>query len=308
MYEQENYEDIYVGYDKRITRELKKQALVRQLDVQDVTAYILLDLHGHITTAKKIQRFYQLSEQNLYKVICELMRLAEIDIIKVQPRYIQRVGSDECEAGYSLANDGVELVHTLEINCYSEDYVLETYKQYKKDYVRVPKLYYLSKKATHNATRYGDLSAPHTSRDNDIHDGTKQSVSEKMALGKKGEYIFEILLQQYNIPYVKDKSDHTKADSYDFVVKGLKIDVKTLGNCNPRKLNVLAHKLEKYDMDIYVAVRYFTEFEAGYNIGWISKEDLIKEGKFEKNHYGKWNKSIKTCNLNPISDLLQQLI
>lgn len=135
------------------------------------------------------------------------------------------------------------------------------------------------------ARDYAVKSHDFTSRGHDFHDGGADNASIKMNQGKLGERAFEAWLKQEGIPFIPDTSNFDEADSYDFIINGYKIDVKTrVADVPPRKIRTL-EMVEQFiarPKDIYVGASYFTKTDTVEIYGFIYAQKLKKLNHIEK--------------------------
>ena len=88
-----------------------------------------------------------------------------------------------------------------------------------------------------------------------------------------------------------NKSSHTDADEYDFIVYGTRkkhfVDVKTRTQKFHIRTLEMVKQLQRKKIDIYISVRLFKSYK-DYKIniiGWCSKNDILKINRIENNGY-----------------------
>ena len=89
----------------------------------------------------------------------------------------------------------------------------------------------IKKDLINEAIKYSQLSRSYTSDTHDFHEGGLNAKQRKMFEGKLGEKGIKQYFIQNNINFDEDKSSHTDADEYDFIVysdnKKYLVDIKT---------------------------------------------------------------------------------
>lgn len=154
------------------------------------------------------------------------------------------------------------------------------------------------------ALSYATKSRAYTSNRHDFHEGGLDAKQRKMFEGKLGEKILKIIFVEKNISFEEDKTDHTQADYYDFILPdGTTIDVKTRTKDFHTRTLEMCEQFKKMPKDIYVSVRIFGDKKEGYVIGWFTKEDIIKINRIENNGYLD-NFVLYDDELRPLSDLM----
>ena len=122
--------------------------------------------------------------------------------------------------------------------------------------------------------------------------------------GKLGEKIVKLVLIENNISFEEDKTDHTKADYYDFILPDkTTIDVKTRTKDFHIRTLEMCEQFKKMPKDIYVSVRLFVEKKEGFVVGWFTKEDVVKINRVENNGYLD-NYVLYDDELRPLSELI----
>ncbi len=136
------------------------------------------------------------------------------------------------------------------------------------------------------ALNYASKSKSYTSNRHDFHEGGLDAKQRKMFEGKLGEKILKIIFIGEKIIFEEDKTDHTQADYYDFILPdGTTIDVKTRTEDFHTRTLEMCEQFKKIPKDIYVSVRIFNDKKEGYIIGWFTKEDIVKINRIENNGY-----------------------
>ncbi len=121
-----------------------------------------------------------------------------------------------------------------------------------------------------SAKNYAILSAPHTSNRHDFHGGGLANKATKMFEGKLGERAFQAWLSIEGIITIPDRSSHEVADSFDFIVSGRTIDVKTYTQGFHRRLLEMVEQYRRGPKDSYVATRlHFSPFSVRLESGEI---------------------------------------
>ena len=149
----------------------------------------------------------------------------------------------------------------------------------------------IKKEFVEEALNYSKLSKSYTSDTHDFHEGGLNAKQRKMFEGKLGEKGIKQFFIQNKINFEEDKSSHTDADNYDFIVYGLTnsylIDVKTRTQQFHVRTLEMVKQLQRKKIDIYISVRLFQSYK-DYKIGiigWCSKTDILKINKIENNGY-----------------------
>lgn len=135
------------------------------------------------------------------------------------------------------------------------------------------------------ALQYSNLSRNHTSRRHDFHEGGADNASLKMNEGKIGEKAFRAWLDKEGIPYTEDSTSFDKADDYDFLINGYKIDVKTRTEDFHIRTLELVEQVENRSKDIYVSVHYHRDTDIVDLIGVISSNKLVQLNQIENHGY-----------------------
>jgi hypothetical protein len=146
---------------------------------------------------------------------------------------------------------------------------------------------------------YAVKSHDFTSRGHDFHEGGPDNASQKMNEGKLGERAFEAWLKQEGISFIPDSSNFDEADSYDFIINGYKVDVKTrVADVGAKKTRTLemVEQFRTRPKDIYVGASYFTKTDTIEFYGFISAKKLEKLNPIEnqgyKNNYVAYDKQL----------------
>ena len=89
----------------------------------------------------------------------------------------------------------------------------------------------IKKDLINEAIKYSQLSRSYTSDTHDFHEGGLNAKQRKMFEGKLGEKGIKQFFIQNNINFDENKSSHTDADEFDFIIysenKKYLVDVKT---------------------------------------------------------------------------------
>ena len=148
------------------------------------------------------------------------------------------------------------------------------------------KLITIKKQFIEEAYKYAFKSREFTSNRHDFHEGGLNAKQRKMYEGKLGEKIFKQFLIDNNIEFNEDSSHHTKADTYDFIIKNhLLVDVKTRTKDFHTRTLEMVEQFTKNPKDIYISVRLFSKHKNGFIIGWFGKNDVKKINRIENNGY-----------------------
>lgn len=148
------------------------------------------------------------------------------------------------------------------------------------------KLYQISPEFIKESIEYAKASRKFTSNRHDFHEGGFNAKERKMFEGKLGEKVFKMFLIDNKISFEDDKSKHTEADNYDFILpKNLKIDVKTRTKQYHTRTLEIKEQFDNKPKDIYISVRLFPEKKEGAILGWFLKEDIVRINRVENNGY-----------------------
>ncbi len=149
----------------------------------------------------------------------------------------------------------------------------------------------IKKEFVEEAIEYSQLSRSYTSDTHDFHEGGLNAKKRKMFEGKLGEKGIKQFFIQTEINFEEDKSSHTDADEYDFIVYGTRkkhfVDVKTRTQKFHIRTLEMVKQLQRKKIDIYISVRLFKSYK-DYKIniiGWCSKNDILKINRIENNGY-----------------------
>lgn len=149
----------------------------------------------------------------------------------------------------------------------------------------------IKKEFVEEAIDYSKLSRSYTSDAHDFHEGGLNAKQRKMFEGKLGEKGIKQFFIQNEINFVEDKSSHTDADNYDFIVHGTSkkyfVDVKTRTQQFHIRTLEMVKQLQRKKIDIYISVQLFKS-DKDYKIniiGWCSKNDIIKINRIENHGY-----------------------
>lgn len=134
--------------------------------------------------------------------------------------------------------------------------------------------------------------------------GTRKDRIANMYEGKIGEAVFQIFLEYHGIKFLEDQSSKEVPDSYDFLINGEKIDVKTRDFVQGRLLEIVS-MVDYKPKDIYVSVLIDKRKEIVFLKGWISREDLLKKNEITNCGYGD-NFSCSDRELNRMSELVER--
>lgn len=136
------------------------------------------------------------------------------------------------------------------------------------------------------AREYALASRSHTSDRHDFHEGGLAAKQRKMYEGKLGEKLVKHLFIQSGISFQEDKSPHTEADRYDFILPdGKTVDVKTRTQPFHTRTLEMVEQFRKVPKDLYISVRLFPDKISGYIIGWATKMDFLRTNRIENNGY-----------------------
>lgn len=143
----------------------------------------------------------------------------------------------------------------------------------------------VTKKMLDEANDYATMSRDYTSRKHDFHEGGTKAASAKMFEGKIGEKAFKKWLENNDIPFEEDRSSHEDADDYDFVVAGLKVDVKTRTKSFHTRTLEMVDQFYKRPKDLYISARYHIDRQQVELLGAISSVQLKKINRIENQGY-----------------------
>lgn len=136
------------------------------------------------------------------------------------------------------------------------------------------------------AQEYAIKSKAYTSNRHDFHSGSLKDKERKMLEGKLGEKIFKMFLQDNDIEFEEDQSNHKEADYFDFrLPNGYLIDVKTRTKSFHVRTVELVEQLQNKPKDIYISIRLNDDLISGHIIGWCSRYDLLRVGRIENLGY-----------------------
>ena len=149
----------------------------------------------------------------------------------------------------------------------------------------------IKKDLINEAIKYSQLSRSYTSDTHDFHEGGLNAKQRKMFEGKLGEKGIKQYFIQNNINFDEDKSSHTDADEYDFIVysdnKKYLVDVKTRTQKFHIRTLEMVKQFQTKRIDIYISVQLF-KLSGDYEIkiiGWCTKEDMLQINRIENNGY-----------------------
>lgn len=143
----------------------------------------------------------------------------------------------------------------------------------------------ISKNLIDEAHNYALLSRSHTSNRHDFHNGSLDDKQQKMFEGKLGEKVFKQWLLDHDISYKEDDTHYTQPDQYDFMIKGITIDVKTRTQKFHTRTLEMVEQYNKNPKDVYISVRLYPETKNGKILGWITKEKILKINRVENLGY-----------------------
>lgn len=165
----------------------------------------------------------------------------------------------------------------------------------------------IPKEFVNEAREYALAARQHTSDRHDFHEGGLAAKQRKMFEGKLGEKLVKHLLLESGISFQEDKSPHTEADAYDFIIpNGKTIDVKTRTQHFHTRTLEMVEQLKKLPKDIYVSVRLFPDELSGHILGWASDKDFLRINRIENNGYLK-NFVLFDNELRTWQDLIKRL-
>lgn len=152
--------------------------------------------------------------------------------------------------------------------------------------MNIKKEYIIPQNLIYEAAEYAKLSRAFTSDRHDFHEGGLSNKQKKMFEGKLGEKIFKLFLIDNEILFQEDKSSHTEADTYDFILPdSTTIDVKTRTQGFHTRTLEMVEQFDRKPKDIYISIRLYPELYKGSIIGWFSKEHLLKINRIENQGY-----------------------
>jgi len=141
------------------------------------------------------------------------------------------------------------------------------------------------------AANYSKLSRAHTSDYHDFHEGGLNAKQKKMFEGKIGEKGIKQFFIDNKIIFEEDRSSHTDADEYDFIIskddKKYFVDVKTRTKKFHTRTLEMVKQFHSKKIDIYISV-FLMRDNSNFQIkilGWCNKKDIIKINRIENNGY-----------------------